>query len=103
MSLTPYSQVIFEGNRYSVPADQAQAHLVVKAYPLRVDILSLDAIIASHPRCYGKDQDIFDPLALSAAAGPAARRLPARQTVAPLARHLARGLRATAGQAAGGA
>jgi len=62
VSLTPYSQVIFESNRYSVPADEAQTHLVVKAYPLRVDILSLDAIIASHPRCYGKNQDIFDPL-----------------------------------------
>jgi len=62
VSLTPYSQVIFESNRYSLPADKAQAQLVVKAYPLRVDILSLDAIIASHPRCYGKDQDIFDPL-----------------------------------------
>jgi len=62
VSLTPYSQVIFESNRYSVPADKAAAHLVVKAYPFRVDILSLDAILASHTRCYGKDQDIFDPL-----------------------------------------
>jgi transposase len=62
VSLTPYSQVTFESNRYSVPADKAEAHLVVKAYPFRVDILALDGIIASHARCYGKDQDIFDPL-----------------------------------------
>jgi len=62
VSLTPYSQVIFESNRYSVPTDKAEAHLVLKAYPFRVDILSLDDIIASHARCYGKDQDIFDPL-----------------------------------------
>ena len=62
VSLTPYSQVIFESNRYSVPVEKAEAHLVLKAYPFRVDILSLHEIIASHARCYGKDQDVFDPL-----------------------------------------
>ncbi len=62
VSLTPYGQVEFESNRYSVPADKAQSHLVLKAYPFRVDILFMDAIIASHARCYGKNQDIFDPL-----------------------------------------
>jgi len=60
--LTPYSQVEFETNRYSVPADRAQPHLVLKAYPFRVDILYLDAVVASHRRCYGKNQDIFNPL-----------------------------------------
>jgi len=62
VSLTPYSQVEFESNRYSVPVDKAQPHLVLKAYPFRVDILYMDAIIASHARCYGKNQDVFDPL-----------------------------------------
>jgi transposase len=62
VSLTPYGQVEFESNRYSVPADKAQSHLVLKAYPFRVDILSMDAIIASHARCYDRNQDIFDPL-----------------------------------------
>jgi transposase len=60
--LTPYSQVEFASNRYSVPADKVEAHLTVKAYPLRVDILYGDDVLASHPRCYGKDQDIYDPL-----------------------------------------
>jgi len=60
--LTPYGQVEFESNRYSVPADKAQRHLVLKAYPFRVDIVCMDAIIASHARCYGKGQDVFDPL-----------------------------------------
>jgi transposase len=60
--LTPYSQVEFETNRYSVPADRAQPPLVLKAYPFRVDILSLDAVVARHPRCYGKNQDVFNPL-----------------------------------------
>lgn len=62
VSLTPYGQIEFESNRYSVPADKAERHLVVKAYPFRVDILYVDDIIASHARCYGKNQDIFDPL-----------------------------------------
>ncbi len=60
--LTPYSQIEFETNRYSVPADKAQPHLVLKAYPFRVDILYLEEIIASHVRCYGREQDIFNPL-----------------------------------------
>jgi len=62
VSLTPYSQVEFDGNRYSVPANRVEAHLVVEAYALRVDILYLDNVIASHRRCYGKNQDIYDPL-----------------------------------------
>jgi len=60
--LTPYSQVEFETNRYSVPSDQAQPHLVLKAYPFRVDILYLEEVIASHARCYERNQDVFNPL-----------------------------------------
>jgi transposase len=60
--LTPYSQVEFETNRYSVPADKAHSRLVIQAYPFRVDILYLEEILASHERCYGRDQDIFNPL-----------------------------------------
>jgi transposase len=61
-TLTPYSQVVFETNRYSVPADAPYPHLIIKAYPFRVEILHLDQVLASHPRCYGREQDIFDPL-----------------------------------------
>jgi transposase len=61
-TLTPYSQVIFETNRYSVPADSPYAQVVIKAYPFRLEILHLDRVLASHPRCYGREQDIFDPL-----------------------------------------
>ena len=61
--LTPYSQVEFETNRYSVPADKAQPHLVLKAYPFRVDILYLEEVIASHAALLRqRNQDIFDPL-----------------------------------------
>jgi len=62
VALTPYSQVTFETNHYSVPVDQAHANLMLQAYPFRVDVLYQDQIIASHPRCYGREQDILDPL-----------------------------------------
>lgn len=61
-TLNPYSQVVLDTNRYSVPVDQAYRNLVIKAYPFRVDILHLDKVIASHRRCYGREEDIFDPL-----------------------------------------
>jgi len=60
--LNGYSQVEFETNRYSVPAERAHRNLVLKAYPFRVDILFFKEVIASHPRCYGHQQDILDPL-----------------------------------------
>jgi transposase len=60
--LNGYSQVEFETNRYSVPVERAYRNLLIQAYPFRVDILHLDQVIASHPRCYGRKQDILDPL-----------------------------------------
>jgi transposase len=62
VTLNGYSQVEFETNRYSVPTDKARKHLVLNAYPFRVDILDHKEVIASHPRCYGHKQDILDPL-----------------------------------------
>jgi transposase len=61
-TLTPYSQVVFETNRYSVPVERATPQLTIKAYPFRIDILAQEQVVASHPRCYGRDQDVFDPL-----------------------------------------
>jgi len=62
VTLNPYSQVEFETNRYSVPVDKAYRNLVIKAYPFRLDVLHLDRMIASHPRCYDRKQDVLDPL-----------------------------------------
>jgi transposase len=62
VTLNGFGQVEFETNRYSVPAKDAYHNLVIKAYPFRVDVLYLNEVIASHPRCYGKKQDILDPL-----------------------------------------
>lgn len=61
-TLNPYSQVVLETNRYSVPVDRAYRNLVLKVYPFRVDILHQDEVLASHRRCYDREQDIFDPL-----------------------------------------
>jgi transposase len=61
-TLTPYSQVVFETNRYSVPTDRAEKRLVVRAYPFHIDILHDDVLLARHPRCYGREQDLLDPL-----------------------------------------
>ena len=60
--LTPYSQVEFETNRYSVPADKAQRNLVLRAYPFVVEILYQEEVLARHARSYARDQDMFDPL-----------------------------------------
>jgi transposase len=60
--LTPYSQVEFETNRYSVPTDKAQRNLVLRAYPFQVEILDQEAVLASHARSYGRNQDVCDPL-----------------------------------------
>lgn len=60
--LNPYGQVVFETNRYSVPADQAEKHLVLRAWPFHIEILGKERILARHERCYGREQDILDPL-----------------------------------------
>jgi len=58
----PYSQVVFETNRYSVPTEHVGAALVLRAYVFRVEILALNAVIATHVRSLGREQDILDPL-----------------------------------------
>src|SRR5712692_4198302 len=60
--LTPYSQATFETNRYSVPVNRARREVILKAYPFHVDIFDKGTLLARHPRSYGKEQDIFDPL-----------------------------------------
>jgi transposase len=64
VTLTPYSQVIVDTNRYSVPADQAAKALVVRRYPFTIEIYRPGDVspLARHPRCFGHGQDIFDPL-----------------------------------------
>jgi transposase len=60
--LTPYSQGTFETNRYSVPVKRARREVTLKAYPFTVEIWDAMERLCSHPRCYGRYQDILDPL-----------------------------------------
>jgi transposase len=62
VKVNPYSQVVFETNRYSVPTEYTGKQLALRAYPFRVEILSLAQVVAEHLRCFGREQDILDPL-----------------------------------------
>ena len=61
-TVNPYSQVVFETNRYSVPSKYVGQQLSLRAYPFRVEVLSATEVIAEHPRCFEREQDILDPL-----------------------------------------
>jgi hypothetical protein len=56
-----YSQVAFDTNHYSMPTGYARRQLVLRAYPFRMDILFLDQVIATHERCFEREQDFIDP------------------------------------------
>jgi transposase len=59
--LTPYSQATYDTNRYSVPVNRARREVTLKAYPFLIEIWDGMQLLASHPRCYEREQDIFDP------------------------------------------
>lgn len=61
-TVNPYSQVVFETNRYSVPAEYVGKQLALRAYPFRVEVLNETEVIAEHPRCLEREQDILNPL-----------------------------------------
>jgi len=64
VTLTPYSQVVIETNRYSVPTDQGAKQLLARVYPFVVEIYRRGERepIARHPRSYDHKHDIIDPL-----------------------------------------
>ena len=62
VTLNGYGTVTFETNRYSIPADKACKHLTLRAYPFAIELLADNQVIATHKRCYGRHQDILDPL-----------------------------------------
>jgi len=57
-----YSQVELDTNRYSVPVEHGNDQLVLRAHPFRVEILLGKQVIATHPRCFGREQDVLNPL-----------------------------------------
>jgi len=62
VKVNPYSQIVFETNRYSVPSEYTGKQLALRAYSFRVELLSLAQRVAEHPRCFGREQDILNPL-----------------------------------------
>jgi transposase len=54
------SLVNFDNNRYSIPVEFGIAKLTLQAYVWRVEVACGDRVIASHERCYQKDQDILN-------------------------------------------
>jgi transposase len=56
-----YQMARFETNRYSVPRSAAFQAVTIKAYVERVDVVLGSQVIASHSRCYGKNEQILDP------------------------------------------
>lgn len=57
-----YSQVSLDTNRYSIPVAHRNSPLVMQAYAFTVKILDHQEIVAEHPRCFGHEQDIIEPL-----------------------------------------
>ena len=54
--------VPFDDNDYSVPMESAYRDVIVKGYTDRVEICRLHEVIAVHPRGWGKQQQVFNPL-----------------------------------------
>jgi hypothetical protein len=57
-----YQTVAFDSNRYSVPRRWAFQCLTVKAYVDHIEIVVGGQMVARHPRSYGRDQQVLDPL-----------------------------------------
>jgi len=57
-----FGLVTFQINRYSVPADHAHEALWLRAFVDRVEVTNGRQTLAVHPRCYGREQDILNPL-----------------------------------------
>jgi len=56
------SLVRYDRNDYSVPTVYGHRPVLVKGYVAEVVIACGAAIIARHPRCYGREEFVFDPL-----------------------------------------
>ena len=56
------SRIQFETNKYSVPTAFAYQTLSCKAYPFQIKIVQEEKVIAEYERCYGRYQEIFNPV-----------------------------------------
>ena len=55
-----FSLVTFQTNRYSVPVAHANGPLLLRAFVDRVEITDGTKVLAIHPRCHEREQDILD-------------------------------------------
>lgn len=55
------SLVTFATNRYSVPVEVAHEPLTLHAYVDRIEISTRTQVVATHPRGWGRQQDILNP------------------------------------------
>jgi len=62
VKVNPYSQVVYETNRYSVPVHYSGKQLVLRIYPFRIEVLYMDELVTEHARCFEWEQDIYNPI-----------------------------------------
>ena len=62
VKVNPYSQVVYETNRYSVPVHYSGKQLVLRIYPFRIEVLYMDELVTEHARCFEREQDIYNPI-----------------------------------------
>jgi len=55
-----FSMVTFQTNRYSVPVECNAKSLLLRAFVDQVEITDGTRVLATHERCYGREQDILD-------------------------------------------
>jgi transposase len=60
--VTSLSLVRYRSNDYSVPTAYGHRQVLVKGYVDEVVICCGAGIIARHPRCYGREETVYDPL-----------------------------------------
>jgi transposase len=77
-----YQTVRFDGNCYSVPRVCAYRTVTVKGYLDRIEVVDGAQVVARHARCYGRDEQVLDPLHYLATLG----RRPAALDHAPVLR-----------------
>lgn len=57
--VSPYAVVRFETNSYSVPVKYTGREVAVRAYAEAIRIYADGAVVAEHPRCYGRNRQIL--------------------------------------------
>jgi len=57
--VSPYSTVRFDTNSYSVPVEHCGKQVSIKAHPECIEIFRNGEIIASHQRCFQRQQSIY--------------------------------------------